>query len=1351
MTTANTKEIPVKAMARRLAPILARVQRTDGPALRLAALLAVVALAIIAFSAAPALAARGHVRSSLPAFGGVCAAAPCEGALKEPFGAAVEEATGDVYVLDNGSNRVVRYSSSGAYLGEFNGSGLLPGEGKAAGSGGMANEEPTGAFKGPQSIAIDNSCALADARRAREAKAPLTTGECEKLDPSNGDVYVVDSFGKGSRASTEPINVIDKFTATGEYVGQITRKSITNPKMIEFLNFSGVAVDPNGRVFASGIHVELVPRPGFNNGEEIEVEVAGVDAFSNATVNSWESWRQYEANNTNLVVFGLAVDSLGDVYARNEGGSGGLVSEWAFGTGFILEPISSPVGGQEEAVTGVTFGGVATEASTNDVYIDNASSIARLGPASGGSNPLVERFGAGDLPAEPCHREIGTNRSCSGGIAVDSATGQVYVVTSEEEVLQFILEEPAAPRVESESLAGLTDDSAALQAEVNPRSLGGEAGTEYHFEYGQCSGGPGTCGSTYGSSTPTESLPASFDVESVSASLEGLQADSTYHFRVVASNGHGSVLGADQVFTTRVAGEFALPDGRQWEMVSPSDLHGTLIQQLNHNSSEGSPVQAAVGGEAFTFATVTPTESEPAGNANNTQVFSARGPSGGWSSHDITVAHAAAATTSLGEGAEARVFSEDLSESVFQPFGPFTPLSASASEQTAYLHDNTSGAFTPFVTGCPESESCPAAIEAAADVPPGTVFGQSNSETEPGKSPCPPILWCGPTFLGGSPDLGHVVVESDVALTSTPLPAKDPHGLYEWSAGLPAAQQLQLISLLPPASPGGEEEQAPEASLGNRGSAIDARGAVSGDGSRVFFSTATHLYMRDTVAQKTLQLDAVQGGSVTIPSNNQVVFQFASGDGSRVFFSDEQALKADSGAAGGEPDLYECMIVEGSGGAPECDLIDLTPMKGSERGHVLPTIVGASTDGSYVYFVADGVLAPAASPGNCRGGGNPAYRCNLYVRYNGVTTFIASLSDLDRPDWADGSPALSGLTARVSPGGGWLAFMSRRSLTGYDNRDAASGVPDEEVFLYEAAHGRLTCASCDPSGARPRGVEYGSDNLALSNGAHPWENSDWLAANIPGWTRYRLDTAVHQPRYLSDSGRLFFNSTDNLVAKDSNGVGDVYEFEPEGVPATEHACSLSSTNGGVAYRPARSFEVVGEPRGEEAAGCVGLISSGTSKEESALLDASESGGDVFFLSTAILSPLDVEGSRTVYDAHECTAASPCPAPVAASPPACTTEASCKAPPSLQPAIFGLPASATFSGPGNLTPPPPPATAKGKTAGQVRAARLASALKTCHRDKRRAKRRACEKAAQRRYGASASRIVKRAGNERRAGR
>jgi hypothetical protein len=128
-------------------------------------------------------------------------------------------------------------------------------------------------------------------------------------------------------------------------------------------------------------------------------------------------------------------------------------------------------------------------------------------------------------------------------------------------------------------------------------------------------------------------------------------------------------------------------------------------------------------------------------------------------------------------------------------------------------------------------------------------------------------------------------------------------------------------------------------------------------------------------------------------------------------------------------------------------------------------------------------------------------------------------------------------------------------------------------------------------------------------------------------------------------------------------------------------------------------------QGEEAAGCTSLISSGDSSEESVFLDASEGGGEgehgelgspgggnVFFLTSAKLSPADQDTAYDVYDAHECTSASPCIAPVTAPPP-CETEASCKASPEPEPGIYGPPPSATFSGPGNLAPPPPPVIKK----------------------------------------------------------
>jgi DNA-binding beta-propeller fold protein YncE len=94
-------------------------------------LLAVLVLVVmLVVGAGSALAARGHVFEK--AFGSEGSG---ESQFKRPDGVAVNEATGQVYVVDEGANRVARFDGEGHFLSEFNGSGLLPGEEKAADSG----------------------------------------------------------------------------------------------------------------------------------------------------------------------------------------------------------------------------------------------------------------------------------------------------------------------------------------------------------------------------------------------------------------------------------------------------------------------------------------------------------------------------------------------------------------------------------------------------------------------------------------------------------------------------------------------------------------------------------------------------------------------------------------------------------------------------------------------------------------------------------------------------------------------------------------------------------------------------------------------------------------------------------------------------------------------------------------------------------------------------------------------------------------------------------------------------------------------------------------------------------------
>src|SRR6185312_15393416 len=149
-----------------------------------------------------------------------------------------------------------------------------------------------------------------------------------------------------------------------------------------------------------------------------------------------------------------------------------------------------------------------------------------------------------------------------------------------------------------------------------------------------------------------------------------------------------------------------------------------------------------------------------------------------------------------------------------------------------------------------------------------------------------------------------------------------------------------------------------------------------------------------------------------------------------------------------------------------CKPHDLTvDSHAGESANVQGAVIGSSTDGTTVYFVANGSLTEDALPGNCRPGeesGNQGQfvltaKCNLYRDHydassgTWTTTLVAQLSAEDEPDWA-WSPTgnLGRLTSRVSDDGNWATFMSDRSLTGYHNRDTVSGKLDEEVYSYEA-------------------------------------------------------------------------------------------------------------------------------------------------------------------------------------------------------------------------------------------------------------------------------------------------------------
>jgi hypothetical protein len=826
----------------------------------------------------------------------------------------------------------------------------------------------------------------------------------------------------------------------------------------------------------------------------------------------------------------------------------------------------------------------------------------------------------------------------------------------------------AAALIEQESAAEVAATSATLKAQINP--LGSD--THYAFQYGTTT--------SYSSSVPA---PPGADIGAgeiylpASVHLQGLAAGTTYHYRVVTVNEPGgqpiTVEGPDETFTTQAAGaEVTLPDGRQWEMVTPPNKQGAGIYATGNE--QGLDIQASVSGDGITYGATAPFVTNPAGSRSpeTTQVISNRSEPDSWETADITTATPSIGPTGVqaGHGGEYRFFSSDLSLGVVE-----------------------SGAEPPYFR---EADGQFKALVTPTNTPPGTNL--STGEVV--------------IFESASPDLSHVVVRSQVALVKgVPSPA-----LYEWAAG-----QLQPASVL-------VNGEATSGALGNQGSVV--RHAISNDGSRIVFESfgsAKHFYMRDMVKKETVTIDAPQKGLPKPTEDNFENYSTANSAGSRVFFTSSRRLTASSTLRESYPypeDLYAFEVTSGGGEPLAGKVTDLTVDGNAGESAGVQGVIGASEDGSYVYFVAGGVLGDAAQHG-AEGGHY------LYVEHYDEGTkawaapkFIAALSGGDSPTWGGGNPqSLKGMTSRVSPDGRYLAFMSASSLTGYENRDANSDVPDEEVFLYDADTGRVVCASCNPSGGQPVGLLEGNgfeEQLVDSGGL--WKGR-WLAGNVPAWTGKDLSSALYQSRYLSDSGRLFFDSADALVPADVNGKEDVYEYEPAGVGSCQ----------GPGY--GQSASVVFSA---SVGGCVALISAGTSSEESAFMDASETGGDVFFLTLSRLSPRDYDTSIDIYDAHECTASAPCAPPPSLTPPPCTTGDACKPGPTPQPTLFGEPSSETFSGAGNIVPSASEPKVTSRSAHNAQ--KLAKALKAC-RKKPKGKRAGCERQARKRYGAKQSRAGK----------
>lgn len=658
-------------------------------------------------------------------------------------------------------------------------------------------------------------------------------------------------------------------------------------------------------------------------------------------------------------------------------------------------------------------------------------------------------------------------------------------------------------------------------------------------------------------------VPASSEPVSIQTTLVGLRPDTVYHVRFRAHNGSGTSFGPGIELTTLPPTAGALPDARRYELVSTSGLFGEPYGPTDPQNGSTTPTpslfQAAMDGNSLAYVGE-PAETGGGGAIGKYSLgndwLSTR-TAQGWKTEDIT-------PPTAGEQA-------------------FPPL------YQAFSSDLSSGALVAVSNpneSAPEETQCQALYARNIDA---RVF-------EPLANVAQLSAGCGhPLFVASVPSADLSVFQSEAALTPSALEATEvPPGApghataefvktkpCEFGCNLYAISHgsIQLINLLPESG----EPTVPNAMIGGFQEESETQpnfsNAISADGSKIFWT--------DTKEGRRVFVRENLSSTVQVSGEGPAEYWTASPDGRYALYTEGGVLWAFDTEERGREELAG----EGLHGEP-------ADVEG---------VIGVNTTGqdlAYVYFVASTVLAENTNEqGETAQAGQP----NLYVRHENPDTrksenfYVATLSSADNNllttekrvtrsgDWASD---LGERTAEVTADGTHIGFESEQSLTGYNNYDPAvlglHSIP--EVYVFNAVTGRLSCASCDPSGLPP------VENQPASASQVP--------VSAPAFTTMR--------HWLSESGnRVFFNTPQPLSPRGDRGKWNVYEWESPGEGSCSQEESSSVTNG-----------------------CTYLISGSASEDDSLLVDADPSGSNVFFTYRGELGQAGVPAGRNqIYDAR----------------------------------------------------------------------------------------------------------------------
>jgi hypothetical protein len=1300
-------------------------------------------------------------------------------------GLAVAGVSGDVFVADTGNRRVDEFTSQGVFVRAWGwGVATRANEFQVCTSAclvGSSSSEP-GGFEVPSYIAVDNDPGSAsygdvyvgDTGDSLVTKFTATGGVVgswgnngenlshEHVEP-NGQLNGSSSeaFGGGNvRLSGVAVDgsghlyVLNSDAREFEFDQNGTFILACTAPVLASIGYGGIAVSDTCLE-----HCKVYIHNGFDQVEAIGAECASARVVTSGASES-EGVGVDDVNEDVLVArMGVLVEDISGLQVFGE--EAGLVESVAgllAASGLAVAPGSGVVFVGDAVSDRVDRFGVFLEATVGSVSAVLAHEVVVSGSVNpegsllvscrfeyGASNKVGEPELEGDYTASaPCAESVGSIGVGTSPVSVQSelkglegGTTYHYRVRAVDgrggvssEAGSFTTQ--VTPIVREVKVSGLSAEGVTLEAVVNPDG----PAVEYHFEYGECGG---TCvGSAYPDRVPGADVevPAGSGDVTVAQPVVGLVAGRTYHFRIVTSDVNGVTTNAPEgtfVFepagaecaTERPVVDLLLGDCRAYEMVTPSDKNGALI---DNGAFLNPPVIAADGSRVL---------------SQSIQCFD-----------DPTSCTALRQT----EGTP-YAFEHTATGWVTRPLAP--PVSRSA-----ILTEN---AETQDVLYAQAAEP-PALEELWARSPDGSVRAIGPLGEQPGSH----VGNVGSSVIVANADLSRLVFQGGRLWPGLEAPsaAEEPLTYPGQTVGQP-----DLVAVT-----GGLGSKslvsACGALLGGNKHAHSAYGSLSSDGEAAFFtaepcSGGTGSNEGAAVPGETLFERVFSGRTVLVsgsgpvgvcgvecqgaPVGGDASFEGASSDGSRVFFSDTRRLTDDArednhagdsafegcfltaGVSSG-CNLYEWVCPAHCVNEAERKLVDVSAGDSSGLGPRVQGVVAIPPSGSSVYFVARGVLTAGVN----REGREPvAGLDNLYVsRLSAAgtdeTRFIGTLASSDENLWVlHGGISL----ANVTPDGNVLLFTSHRALTG----DVSRREGPAQVYRYELETGELARVSIGQAGFSDNGNASVTD-ARIVNGAQGFVSGDGPGSANPS---------------MSDDGRLvFFESSAGLVPGALNDVGvtgdpsvlaeNVYEWEADGAkPAVDApACGV-------------------------VVGCVSLISDGKDRTEGTdahenlsaveLLGTDAAGENVFFWTADPILGVDKDSGIDLYDARiEGGVAEPVVAPV------CGGLSECHGPSEAEP-VLSPKNGGVFSGLGNaplgtsedppVLPPAPVLSAAQKLQKELagcrerhghvrvvcergadaryRATQLTAALKVCRREHGGVRAR-CERKARARYGKTSRR-------------